>query len=232
MTGAVSRSGASEPEVPPPPSEGPILWDLLPDTSAVNADGHLSVGGVDLLQLAEEIGTPVFVYDEDHMRLRCREAVAGFGGGAAYATKAFLCKAMADLVIEEQMALDVSTGGEMAVAARRWGQRRPPCVPWQQQVRRGADDRSAYRRVSDRRRLVRRDRPAARPGGGGPRRWPSRPPSAPRHARHRSAHPRVREDRAGGHEVRFLTGLGGGARSDRRAQGIAGLRTRRRPRGT
>ncbi len=116
MTGAESPSGAPEPEVPPSPSEGPILRALLPDTSAVNADGHLSVGGVDLLQLAEDVGTPVFVYDEDHMRLRCREAVAGFGGGAAYATKAFLCKAMAELVIEEKMALDVSTGGEMAVA--------------------------------------------------------------------------------------------------------------------
>jgi len=71
---------------------------------------------VDLLQLAEEVGTPVFVYDEDHMRERCREAVAGFAGGVAYATKAFLCKAMAALVLAENMALDVSTGGEMAVA--------------------------------------------------------------------------------------------------------------------
>ena len=116
MTGAESPSGAPEPEVPPSPSEGPILRALLPDTSAVNADGHLSVGGVDLLQLAEDVGTPVFVYDEDHTRARCREAVAGFGPGVAYATKAFLCKAMVALALEEGMALDVSTGGELAVA--------------------------------------------------------------------------------------------------------------------
>jgi len=99
-----------------PPPDGPLCWDLLPDSSAVTADGHLSIGGVDLLQLAEEVGTPVFVYDEDHLRNRCREAVAGFGVGVAYATKAFLCKAMAALALEERMALDVSTGGELAVA--------------------------------------------------------------------------------------------------------------------
>jgi diaminopimelate decarboxylase len=68
------------------------------------------------LELAEQVGTPVFVYDEDHLRSRCREAVQGFGAGVAYATKAFLCKAMAALALEEDMALDVSTGGELAVA--------------------------------------------------------------------------------------------------------------------
>jgi diaminopimelate decarboxylase len=82
----------------------------------VGSDGHLSVGGVDLVSIAEQFGTPVFVYDEDHLRARCREAVAGFGPGVAYATKAFLCKAMAALALEEGMALDVSTGGELAVA--------------------------------------------------------------------------------------------------------------------
>jgi len=82
----------------------------------LTAEGHLSVGGIDLLELAEQFGTPVFVYDEDHLRARCREAVAAFGPGVAYATKAFLCKAMAALALEEGMALDVSTGGELAVA--------------------------------------------------------------------------------------------------------------------
>ena len=45
-----------------------------------------------------EFGTPLFVYDEAHLRARCREAVAAFGDGVAYATKAFLCRAMARLV--------------------------------------------------------------------------------------------------------------------------------------
>ena len=116
MTGAQSPPRQSASGLSGSPAEGPILRELLPDTAAVTAAGHLSVGGVDLLQIAEEMGTPVFVYDEDHLRSRCREAVEGFEGGVAYATKAFLCKAMAELVIEEKMALDVSTGGEMAVA--------------------------------------------------------------------------------------------------------------------
>jgi diaminopimelate decarboxylase len=89
---------------------------LLPLTAAVDGAGRLSIGGVDLLELAEEHGTPLFVYDELHLRERCREAVAAFGDGASYASKAFLCKAMASLVAEEGMGIDVATGGELHVA--------------------------------------------------------------------------------------------------------------------
>ena len=56
---------------------------LLPDTASVDAGGRLSVGGVDLLDLAAEHGTPLFVYDEEHLRARCREAAAAFGDGLA-----------------------------------------------------------------------------------------------------------------------------------------------------
>ena len=90
---------------------------LLPDGATVRPDGGLSIGGCDLLDLAAEYGTPVFVYDEEHLRARCREAVAGFGPGVAYAAKAFLCGAMAKLAYEEGMHLDVATGGEMHVAS-------------------------------------------------------------------------------------------------------------------
>jgi diaminopimelate decarboxylase len=82
----------------------------------VDDDGRLSVGGVDVLAIAVEVGTPVFVYDEQHLRARCREAVEAFGDGVAYASKAFLCKAMAALAHEEGMCIDVSTGGELHVA--------------------------------------------------------------------------------------------------------------------
>ena len=68
------------------------------------------------MELAEEFGTPLFVYDEAHLRARCREAVEAWGDGVAYATKAFLCVAMARLAHEEGMCLDVSTGGELHVA--------------------------------------------------------------------------------------------------------------------
>ncbi len=94
----------------------PIERYLLPDSAAVSADGRLSIAGRDVIELAEEFGTPLFVYDEGHLRTRCREAVAGFEDGAAYAAKAFLCSAMARLVHEEGMHIDVATGGEMHVA--------------------------------------------------------------------------------------------------------------------
>jgi diaminopimelate decarboxylase len=93
-----------------------LPWELLPDNASADNDGRLSVGGCDVLDLADEFGTPLFVYDEDHLRARCREAVAAFPDGVAYATKAFLCTAMARLAVEEGMDLDVSTGGEIHVA--------------------------------------------------------------------------------------------------------------------
>ena len=89
---------------------------LLPDNAAYLADGSLSIAGCRLDELAGEFGTPLFVYDEAHLRARCREAVEVFGDGVAYATKAFLCLAMARLAHEEGMCLDVATGGELHVA--------------------------------------------------------------------------------------------------------------------
>jgi diaminopimelate decarboxylase len=88
----------------------------LPDSAAIRADGSLAIGGCAVAELAAEFGTPLFVYDEAHLRARCREAVAAFGDGVSYATKAFLCVAMARLVHEEGMHLDVATGGELHVA--------------------------------------------------------------------------------------------------------------------
>ncbi len=73
--------------------------------------------GLDLEELAERYGTPLFVYDENELRRRCREYVEHFGAGnVAYASKAFLCTAMAKLVDEEGLHLDVATGGELHVA--------------------------------------------------------------------------------------------------------------------
>jgi len=74
------------------------------------------MGGCDVAELAAEYGTPLFVYDEAHLRMRCREAVAAFPDGVAYATKAFLCGAMAQLAHEEGMHLDVATGGEIHIS--------------------------------------------------------------------------------------------------------------------
>jgi len=92
-----------------------IEWGLLPDT-AESVDGRLVIGGCDVIDVVEEFGTPVFIYDEEHLRRRCREAVAAFGEGVAYASKAFLCKAMAKVAHEAGMHIDVATSGEMHVA--------------------------------------------------------------------------------------------------------------------
>jgi diaminopimelate decarboxylase len=93
----------------------PLPQHVLPMTAKV-VGGRLEIGGCDVVDLAERHGTPVFVYDEVHLRERAREAVAAFGRGATYASKAFLCRAMARLIAEEGMGIDVSTGGELHVA--------------------------------------------------------------------------------------------------------------------
>src|ERR1700722_5305406 len=94
----------------------PLERHLLPRSASVDERGHLHVGGIDLLELVERFRTPLFVYDEAHLRQACRDAVAAWGDGVAYATKAFLCRAMARLADEEGMHLDVASGGELHVA--------------------------------------------------------------------------------------------------------------------
>ncbi len=90
---------------------------LLPDTAKVDGAGALSIGGMPVSELVQEFGTPLFIYDEKHLRTRCREAAEAFGRGrVVYATKAFLCGAMANLAVEEDLLLDVATGGELFVA--------------------------------------------------------------------------------------------------------------------
>jgi diaminopimelate decarboxylase len=86
----------------------------LPDSATIGTDDSLSIGGVRVAELAAQYGTPLFVYDEEHLRARCRAAVNAFGAGnVVYATKAFICGAMARLAHEEGLLLDVATGGEL-----------------------------------------------------------------------------------------------------------------------
>ncbi len=97
-------------------ADAPLPAHLLPDSAEVGPSGRLRVGGVDVLELVGEVGTPVFIYDEQHLRRRLQEARQAFGPRVAYASKAFLCKAMAALVDQEGCCMDVSTGGELHVA--------------------------------------------------------------------------------------------------------------------
>jgi diaminopimelate decarboxylase len=94
----------------------PFDLTLLPRSASVDEQGRCLLGGIALDDLAQRFGTPLYVYDEAEMRGRCREYVAAFPGGVAYASKAFLCVAMARLVAEEGLDLDVATGGELQLA--------------------------------------------------------------------------------------------------------------------
>ena len=109
-------------ESPPRPQSADELLRLAPNVWPRNTTrddaGIASIAGVKLTDLAHEYGTPLFVIDEDDFRGRCREIAAAFGGGANvhYAAKAFLCSEIARWINEEGLSLDVSTGGELAVA--------------------------------------------------------------------------------------------------------------------
>jgi diaminopimelate decarboxylase len=98
-------------------SSEPILRSLFPDDALLRADG-VSVGGVALRHLAQTYGTPLFVYDEATLRARCREATGSFDDGVAFASKSFLCGAMARLAFEEGLCVDVATGGELDIVLR------------------------------------------------------------------------------------------------------------------
>jgi diaminopimelate decarboxylase len=85
--------------------------------SARRDEQALMIGGVDVRDLAQEYGTPLYVYDEDDFRSRCREFVSAFSDGDVYyAGKAFLSTEIARWVADEGLGLDVCSGGELAVA--------------------------------------------------------------------------------------------------------------------
>ncbi len=96
------------------------LGAVLPLTAEVR-DNHLFVGGVDMVELAHEQGTALYVMDEADMRTRMRTYLKAFrsryeNSDIIYASKAFLNKEAVRIAAEEGMCLDVSGGGELACA--------------------------------------------------------------------------------------------------------------------
>lgn len=90
-------------------------------TADLNDAGHLTIGGCDVVSLAEMYGTPLYVYDEHTIREMCRAFVGGFGteypnSHVAYSSKAFSSPALAAILEEEHVGMDVVTGGELAIA--------------------------------------------------------------------------------------------------------------------
>jgi diaminopimelate decarboxylase len=92
-------------------------------TSRVNEKGHLEIGGVDVVDLAREYGTPLYIYDVSLIRERARAFKQtfekhGVKAQVAYASKAFSTVAMVQLVEEEGLSLDVVSGGELYTALK------------------------------------------------------------------------------------------------------------------
>lgn len=94
-----------------------LLPGLWPRTVSRAADGALAVAGRSVRELAAEFGTAVYLLDEADLRSRCRDFRAAFPTeDVYYAGKAFLCRAVARMVAEEGLYLDVCSGGELATA--------------------------------------------------------------------------------------------------------------------
>lgn len=88
----------------------------------VNEQGHLVVGGVDVVDLAREYGTPLYVLDEGVFRKNCRvfrEVFALYGDSQViYASKTLSCLAVCAMVAQEGLGLDVVSGGELYTALK------------------------------------------------------------------------------------------------------------------
>jgi len=87
----------------------------------INEHGHLAIGGVDTVELAETYGTPLNVYDVDLIRKRCRTFVntfkqLGVNANVSYASKAFSSIAILQIIKEEGLGLDVVSDGELFTA--------------------------------------------------------------------------------------------------------------------
>ena len=92
------------------------------DTLKINADGHLEIGGADAVELAQRFGTPLYVFDEAHIRKMMnayKSVIENFYGGnglVLYASKAFACTAIYAIAKQEEIGVDVVSGGELYTA--------------------------------------------------------------------------------------------------------------------
>jgi diaminopimelate decarboxylase len=99
------------------------LETCFPLTARITQDGHLEIGGCDVTQLAHEYGTPLYLFDEEHLRARAREIRDAFrtrlsNSLVLYATKAYFSPYLARLYKEAGLGLDVTSEGELEIARR------------------------------------------------------------------------------------------------------------------
>lgn len=109
----------------PPHDANALAAGVWPASARRDDDGVLSIGGVSTSHLRRDFGTPLYVVDEDEVRAHARRTLAAFRAAVEphgvqarvyYAGKAFLCAEVVRWVTDEGLAVDVCTGGELAVA--------------------------------------------------------------------------------------------------------------------
>jgi len=88
---------------------------------SLNNSGNLEFDQCELVKLAQKYGTPCYIFSETIIRKKCRQYVNAFSKRNVafeilYAGKAFLVKAMCNILKEEGLSLDVSSGGELFTA--------------------------------------------------------------------------------------------------------------------
>jgi diaminopimelate decarboxylase len=94
---------------------------VYPVNSRVNSQGHLVIGECDTVELADEFGTPLYLFDELNLRAKCREFKEEFGKRypnvlVIYASKAYANSALERIINEEGLGLDVVSEGELGIA--------------------------------------------------------------------------------------------------------------------
>ena len=93
-------------------------------TLKINESGHLEIGGADTVELAKRFGTPLYVMDEQYIRDMCRvyrdtiDRYYGGNGIVLYASKAFSCLAVYKIAAQENIGVDVVSGGELYTAIK------------------------------------------------------------------------------------------------------------------
>lgn len=94
------------------------------ETLKINEKGHLEIGGADCVDLAKKFGTPLYVLDEAHIRNMMRiyrdtlEREYSDRGLVLYASKAFSCEAIYRIASQENIGVDVVSGGELYTALK------------------------------------------------------------------------------------------------------------------
>lgn len=97
---------------------------FVSENLGVNTEGHLTIGGIDTVELAREYGTPLYVMDEQVIRSSLRRFHDSMNryyegnGEVHFASKAFSCMEMCRIVASEGDGLDVVSIGELYTAVK------------------------------------------------------------------------------------------------------------------